>query len=189
MIIDAPHSIARAYLGMRELETFIPRYVEVVMKTVAEMHNSAERLKIDDKESRDAVLGQLLTTVNTFILGEDETNVKQWPLVTLTPVHVGLAFRSQLLRLLTATEVDIRAILNFINVVYFPALNLAQLNESILNYGERPAPNSAATQKMMLLLIHQVAMLSSRGELVLDEGGLVDDADETVEVDDEEGEA
>jgi len=169
MIIDAPHSVARAFLGMKELESFIPRYVDVVMKTVAEMQNSAERLKVDDKESRDAVLGQLVTNVNVFVLGDDAENVKDWPLVSMSPLHVGLAFRSQLIYLLSRDEVNIRNILNFINVVYFPNLNLVELNEMLLRYGDRPGPNSARVQKMLVLLVHQVAMLASRRELVLTE--------------------
>jgi len=169
MIIDAPHSVARAFLGMKELESFIPRYVDVVMKTVAEMQNSAERLKVDDKESRDAVLGQLVTNVNVFVLGDDAENVKDWPLVSMSPLHVGLAFRSQLIYLLSRDEVNIRNILNFINVVYFPNLNLVELNEMLLRYGDRPGPNSARVQKMLVLLVHQVAMLTSRRELALTE--------------------
>lgn len=192
MFIDAPHSVARAYLGMRELETFIPRYVEVVMKTVAEMHNSAERLKSNDKETRDGVLGQLLTNVNNFVLGEDPDNVQAWPVVTISPLHTGLAFRSQLLYLLACEEVDIRKILNFINVVYFPTLNLLEVNECILRTGKYCDPNSARTQKLVLLLIHQVAQLASRQELILpsDEGDVTDNEAPTGgEADaDEEGE-
>lgn len=178
MIIDAPHSIARALLAMKDLEAFVPRYVEVAMKTVAEMHNCAERLKTEDKESRDSVLGQLLTQVNNFVLGDNPDKVNPWPLVTLTPLHTGLAFRSQLIYLLTLDEVNIRSILNFINVVYFPTLNLTELNESILRYGERPHPNSAATQKLALMLIHQVAMMATRGELTLDETEQVNEEEE-----------
>lgn len=167
MIIDAPHSVARAFLAMKELETFIPRYTDVVMKTVADLHNSAERLKADDKESRDGVLGQLLVNVNTFILGDDPKQIKAWPLVTMTPLHIGLAYRSQMIYLLSRTEIDAITILNFINVVYFPSLNLGGLNDMLLKYGIRCDPNSAQTQRLVLLLAHQVAQLAARQELLL----------------------
>ncbi|QXO10139.1 hypothetical protein pEaSNUABM37_00178 [Erwinia phage pEa_SNUABM_37] len=193
MIIDAPHSVARAFLGMKELETFIPRYTEVVLKTVTEMHNSAERLKTDDKETRDGTLGTLLVSINNFILGEDPKQIKAWPLVTLTPLHVGLAYRSQMIYLLSRDEIDVRNILNFINVVYFPALNLNELNECILRTGKYCDPNSARTQRLVLLLAHQVAQLSARQELVLpsadNNGDTVDDEPAAGSHDDSEGEA
>lgn len=168
MIIDAPHSVGRAYLGMKELETFIPRYVDVVLRVVAEMHNSAEKLKVDDKETRDGVLGALLASVNAIVLGEDTEHVKQWPLVVMSPTHCGLAFRSQLIYLLTREEVTIDNILNFINIVYFPTLNLTLLNAHLVSNGKYGRPNSAAFQKMLVLLIHQVAQMSARGELALE---------------------
>ena len=169
MIIDAPHSVARAYLAMKELEAFVPRYVDVVLRVVAEMHNAAEKLKVNDKETRDGVLGGLLASVNEIILGADAEGVKPWPLVALTPLHVGLAFRSQLIYLLTREEITIDNILNFINVVYFPALNLSGVNQHLLKNGKYAHPNSEAFQKLLVLLIHQVAQLSARGELALEE--------------------
>lgn len=169
MIIDAPHSVGRAYLGMKELETFIPRYVDVVLRVVAEMHNAAEKLKVDDKETRDGALGALLAEVNTIILGTDAEKVKVWPLVVMSPTHVGLAFRSQLIYLLTREEVSIDNILNFINVVYFPSLNLTGINQHLLKNGKYAQPNSASFQHMLVLLIHQVAQMSSRGELAIAE--------------------
>lgn len=181
MIIDAPHSVGRAYLGMKELETFIPRYVDVVLRVVAEMHNAAEKLKVDDKETRDGALGALLAEVNTIILGTDAEKVKVWPLVVMSPTHVGLAFRSQLIYLLTREEVSIDNILNFINVVYFPTLNLTGINQHLLKNGKYAVPNSAAFQHMLVLLIHQVAQMSSRGELTLPE--------EPAETDDGAGDA
>lgn len=167
MIIDAPHSVARGFLAMKELEAFIPRYTAVVMRTVMEMQNCAERLKADDKEARDVVLGQLLVNVNTYVLGDDPDQVEQWPLTNITPLHTGLAYRSQLMALLAKTEITVQDILGFINLVYFPALNLTVLNDELLANGDRAAPNSGRFQRMLLLMLHQAAMLGSRGELTL----------------------
>lgn len=181
MIVDAPHSIARAFLGMKALETFLPRYVELINRTVVELHNSAERLKMDDKETRDGALGSLLTKVNSLVLGEDPDTITQWPLVTLTPMHVGLAYRSQMLYLLSRTEINVHHILSFINLVYFPSLNLTELNESILRYGDRTDQNSKRYQHMLVLLVHQVAMQASYGELMLPEETSVETSAEGAE--------
>lgn len=182
MIIDAPHSVARAFLGMKALETFLPRYVDLINRTVVEIHNGAERLKNDDKETRDGSLGTLMTKINSLVLGEDPDTITQWPLVTMAPLPVGLAYRSQLMLLLSRTEVNVHHILSFINLVYFPSLNLTQLNESILRYGDRTDQNSKQYQHMLVLLVHQVAMQCSYGELVLPaETPVVTEAEEGAE--------
>jgi len=168
MIINAPHSVARAFLAMKELESFLPRYCDIAMRVIEEYQNVVPRLaETKDKDARGEIIGGFLARVNEYVLGKDSDSVVLWPLFNHTPIQVGLAFRSQLIYTLTRDEVTIHHILNFINIVYFPSLNLLELNNALLTSGRYARPNKARYQKMLVLLAHQVAMNASHGELVL----------------------
>lgn len=170
MIINAPHSVARAFLAMKELESFLPRYCDIAMRVIEEYQNVVPRLaETKDKDARGEIIGGFLARVNEYVLGKDSDSVVLWPLFNHTPIQVGLAFRSQLIYTLTRDEVTIHHILNFINIVYFPSLNLLELNNALLTSGRYARPNKARYQKMLVLLAHQVAMNASHGELVLSE--------------------
>jgi hypothetical protein len=170
MIINAPHSVARAFLAMKELESFLPRYCDIAMRVIEEYQNVVPRLaETKDKDARGEIIGGFLARVNEYVLGKDSDSVVLWPLFNHTPIQVGLAFRSQLIYTLTRDEVTIHHILNFINIVYFPSLNLLELNNALLTSGRYARPNKARYQKMMVLLAHQVAMNASHGELALSE--------------------
>jgi hypothetical protein len=170
MIINAPHSVARAFLAMKELESFLPRYCDIAMRVIEEYQNVVPRLaETKDKDARGEIIGGFLARVNEYVLGKDSDSVVLWPLFNHTPIQVGLAFRSQLIYTLTRDEVTIHHILNFINIVYFPSLNLLELNNALLTSGRYARPNKARYQKMLVLLAHQVVMNASHGELALSE--------------------
>lgn len=167
MIFDVPSSCAKAVLALEDCSRFVDRYMGAVLRVVAITHDAAERLKSDNKETRDGVLGMLLKDVNEIICGKTPEDFKPWPGLQLNPVQVGLGYRSQLVYLLTVDNIAVRHILNFINVVYFPALNLSELNEAILRSGISPHQNSQRTQTLILSLSYQFTKLATGNDLVL----------------------
>lgn len=170
MIINAPHSVARAFLAMKELESFLSRYTDVAMRVIEEYQGVVHRLaEAKDQDARGEIISGFLARVNEYVLGKDAEKIVPWPLFNHTPIQVGLAFRGQLIYTTTRKEVTVHHILNFINIVYFPSLNLLELNNALLTNGQYARPNSARYQKMLVLLAHQVAMNATRGELELSE--------------------
>lgn len=167
MFIDAPHDITRAYLALEDLETFVIRYTDLITKVVIETNDTAERLKTENKETRDQVLGGLLERINKLVLGKTPEDYRPWPLATITPMHTGLAYRNGLIKLLAYDEININQLVDFVNAVYFPTLDLTELKKVVLERGGRAHPNERATHDLVLNLAHQVTMLATRNALFM----------------------
>lgn len=177
MIIDAPHDVARAMLALEDLEAFVIRYSDMCLRVVAEVHNTSTKLDTDNKETRDTVLGSLLERINKIVIGDTAEAYKPWPLVQLAALPIGLSYRSQLIYLLAKQEVSASDIVDFINTVYFPILDLRELKVAVLEHNARPHCNSAATHQLILSLANQVTMLATASKLYMEPTALTEEVE------------
>lgn len=170
MLLNAPEDILRAALGAREVMPFLIKY-DVLMTRVKLIHQDAMDVMqnipgSDDRTEQEKCIITMMMNVSSAVLDNQYNGeISVWPLTNNTPATVGRGYHSEVIRLISLPVLALGDLLESINQIYFPTINLKPLNDLYLSDKEMTLEDA---KQIQLYLTQQAIALVTRSRMGYD---------------------